>query len=172
MIIRKAQSSDGEGIAKVHVESWQTTYQGILPQSYLSTLDVDNKIKMWRNILAHSHHTYVAECEGRIVGFASFGKGRTNIADAELYAIYLLQTHQKKKIGQKLLHYAISILLSEGYKSLFTWVVNENSSIQFYKKLQGDLIKEKQVEIGGKLLIETAIVWEDLQQLQNVLSID
>lgn len=40
MIIRKAKLDDATGIAKVHVDSWRTTYKGIIPEKGYSTTNV------------------------------------------------------------------------------------------------------------------------------------
>jgi len=39
--IREATVEDAEAIAKVHVNSWQAAYQGILPDGYLAKLTVE-----------------------------------------------------------------------------------------------------------------------------------
>lgn len=36
--IRKAELTDTKGIAKVHVDSWRTTYTNIVPEEYLRNL--------------------------------------------------------------------------------------------------------------------------------------
>ncbi|MFK0522174.1 hypothetical protein ACINKY_08160 [Paenibacillus illinoisensis] len=36
--IREATINDAEGIAKVHVHSWRTTYKGIIPEEFLTNL--------------------------------------------------------------------------------------------------------------------------------------
>ena len=38
MIVRPAQLEDAEGIANVHVTSWQTTYTGIIPDEVIKSL--------------------------------------------------------------------------------------------------------------------------------------
>ena len=45
MIIRLADVKDAKGIARVQVESWHTTYPGIVPKSYLDSLDVKKREK-------------------------------------------------------------------------------------------------------------------------------
>jgi hypothetical protein len=39
--VRRAVSGDAASIARVHVESWRSTYAGIVPEAYLRSLDVD-----------------------------------------------------------------------------------------------------------------------------------
>ncbi len=38
MIIREARTEDIAGIAKVHVDTWQTTYAGIVPDEHLANM--------------------------------------------------------------------------------------------------------------------------------------
>lgn len=40
VIIREAVFDDAAQIATVHIETWQTAYQGQIPDSYLNSLDV------------------------------------------------------------------------------------------------------------------------------------
>src|ERR1700737_3403553 len=103
--IRPATPDDAEAIAHVHVQSWLTTYAGIVPQAYLSTLDETARTASWREWLALTVKVLVAELDGQIVGFASGGPLREPLQnyDAELYAIYLLQPAQGRGVGTSLL---------------------------------------------------------------------
>ncbi|WP_259343698.1 hypothetical protein [Oceanobacillus picturae] len=47
MRIRIAKPGDAAGIAKVHVDAWRTTYDGILPQEFLNRLDYGNRTNLW-----------------------------------------------------------------------------------------------------------------------------
>jgi hypothetical protein len=71
MIIRAAQPTDAAAIAKVHVDSWRTTYKGIVPDDFLAALSYEQHTHMWRPILSRSPPTsfvYVAEDPSRQVG--------------------------------------------------------------------------------------------------------
>jgi hypothetical protein len=39
MLLREATLKDVPVIARVHVDTWQTTYRGIVPDSYLAQLN-------------------------------------------------------------------------------------------------------------------------------------
>jgi hypothetical protein len=43
MVIRKADIKDIPGIAKVHVDSWRTTYKGIVPETFLDSLSYESR---------------------------------------------------------------------------------------------------------------------------------
>ncbi|MER2028571.1 MAG: hypothetical protein ABS903_05315 [Solibacillus sp.] len=94
LIIRKANLSDAPGIAKVHVDSWRTTYKGIIPQSFLDGLSYEQRTILWKNNISDKNNTiYVAENEGEIIGFVTGGKRNTNkeAGASDLTSIYLLE---------------------------------------------------------------------------------
>jgi len=80
MKIRKAIEEDVDGIAIVHINSWKTTYKGILPDQYLSSMNLEAKKKNWlRNLKMLHNATFVAEnANGEIIGFAAGGPEQTN----------------------------------------------------------------------------------------------
>lgn len=68
--VRKAVLTDAKGIAKVHVDSWKTTYANIVPDEYLNNLSYKCREQMWTNTIPYGG-VYVAESnEGIIVGFS------------------------------------------------------------------------------------------------------
>ncbi|MEA1854613.1 MULTISPECIES: hypothetical protein [Cytobacillus] len=48
--IRKAVIEDAMGIAKVHVDSWRSTYATIFPQEYLNRLSYEKRETLWKTI--------------------------------------------------------------------------------------------------------------------------
>lgn len=173
MRIRKAQLSDAVSIAKVHVESWKTTYQGIISKAYLNRMDLDSRIQRWQRFLASESTMiiHVLENKGEVVGFASAGKNRTEINgyDGELFAIYLLKTYQKQGWGTKLMVSVLNQLHNDGHQSLLVWVLKENPSMQFYQKVLPYKIKEGRLEIGTNQHVEVALGWKFLQVLLQKL---
>jgi hypothetical protein len=74
MLVREASLEDIEGIARVHVDSWRSTYKGIISESYLSNLTLEKRKKNWLwtfNNLNKDERIFVAEVEGRIVGYGA-----------------------------------------------------------------------------------------------------
>jgi ribosomal protein S18 acetylase RimI-like enzyme len=171
--IRKATKDDASGIAKVHVRSWQETYQGMISQDYLDSLKVEDRKPLWEKSLSESADTspvFVAvNPEGEIVGFASFGKERSGKfnADGELYAIYILKEYQRGKLGLRLLLAGLDDLLKQDYESMLVWVLADNESRKFYESLQPQKAGEEVVKIAGKEYIEVAYIWRDLKLLHQ-----
>ncbi|NQD68823.1 GNAT family N-acetyltransferase [Bacillus haikouensis] len=149
--IRKANPSDAHGIANVHMNSWKTTYKGIVSDRYLESLIIEDKRVRWDGILAGSHQTYVCELNnGDIAGFASIGKERDNLYEGELYAIYLLEEYQRNGLGSVLLKFAMDELKSQGHSNMLVWVLKENPSKHFYYSFDPVVVKEQNISIGGE----------------------
>lgn len=166
MMIREATHSDVPAISKVHVDTWRTTYRGIVPDEHLANLSYERRANGWYQILNRAledcNFTYIAEDEsGEIVGFANGGVERTGdpVYKGELTAIYIRQSYQGKGIGRGLVRVVAERLDRLGINSMLVWVLVDNPACQFYAALGGKLVHEKELTIGGKLLIEVAYGW-------------
>ena len=154
--IRAATLNDVPGIARVHVDVWNSTYTGIVPQEFLDSRTYENKTPQWQRIVGEAKprsHVYVAVTEtDEVVGFTSGGVNRdeTYKFDSELYAIYLLKNHHSKGIGRRLFELTINLLVADGFKNMLVWVLEENATREFYKKMGGTACGEKIEDIGGK----------------------
>lgn len=165
--IRPATGMDASAIAHVHVESWRTTYAGIVPDAYLAGLDEILRARLWQEWLAGSALVLVAEKDGHVVGFAHGGSNREALedCDAELYSVYLLREAQRHGVGSALLRTIASALFERGFRSMAVWVLERNPARSFYEKMGAHLAASKVIEIGGVRLMEVAYVWPDLAAL-------
>lgn len=175
MNIRVASIHDAEGIAYVHVRSWATTYAGLISDSYLSSMKIEDRKDRWEKIFHHRHieeGTYVAVEQERIIGFIDGGKAREaeDGYDAEIYAIYLLEEAQRKSHGKKLINTLVHHFRSKNYHSVMVWVLEQNPSIEFYRKLGGQFIRKQKIKIGEEMLVEVALGWKDINQLLHYTS--
>lgn len=165
MLIRKAELEDVAGIAKVHVDSWRTTYKRIVPVSFLESLSYEEREQIWKSGIERNQ-VYIAEDEKeQIVGFASGGEERTGKYDAykgELYAIYLLEGQQGRGTGRKLFQAVVDDLKEKQLNSMLIWALAENPACHFYEKLGGRKIDTAEIELDGKKLDEVAYGWDEL----------
>ena len=170
VVIRKAEVEDAAGIAHVQVQSWRTTYAGIVPETFLAGMREDEQTARWRLLLSDDVVATVAEREGKIVGFAIAGasRDRTEGCDAELYAIYLLAVDQGLRIGTELLRETARGLCERGFTSMDVWVLAANSAKQFYERRGARHAAAKEIEIGGVALTEHAYVWAELNGLASL----
>jgi L-amino acid N-acyltransferase YncA len=169
MTIRSAVQDDAAAIARVHLESWKTTYPGIVPQAYIDGLEVENGIRNWQERLTQDGAplVFVAEEEAGIFGFAAGGRMMHPVEgfDGELGAIYLLASHQKRGAGAALVRRVASALRERGFQSMVVWVLKANPSRRFYERMGGVLVGEQEIEIGGVTLPEVAYGWKDVGEL-------
>lgn len=167
--LRQATVEDAVGIATVHIASWRETYRGIVPDEFLDALSIQRRTEQWMNSLADPsnlyHRAFVAEMNGQIVGFSNYGfpQEAVNGFDGELYAIYLLRSAQGRGIGRRLFAEAAKGLLELGVSSMLVWVLKDNPARGFYEHLGGVRLREKPIEIGGKMLDEVAYGWRELK---------
>ncbi len=167
--IREATVDDAAGLARVHVDSWRTTYPGIVPDAHLKSLSHEHSENKWREFFATTRpFVYVAvNSERMIVGFASGGKEREGVPgyDGELYAIYLLKEYQRQGIGRALVLAIAQRLAESNLYSVLVWVLADNPSRKFYEALCVKYVREKEVVIGSANLIDVAYGWRDVRVL-------
>jgi len=173
MEIREAEINDAAAIARVHVDCWRTTYEGIVPEDYLAKLSYSQREGMWRHILrpgADKAYVYVAYEASGVVGFASGGPQRSGSLPyaGELYTIYILDTFQRKGLGHLLISRVAQRLLQEDMESMLVWVLDANIFRRFYEILGGRPIAVQTISIGNVELDEVAYAWDDLHTIADV----
>ena len=172
MIIREAIEQDISAIAKVHVDTWRTTYRDIFSSEFLANMSYEKREQSWHRVFKNAsidnNFTYVAESESsQIIGFANAGIEReeNQIYRGELYAIYILENHQRKGIGSKLVKTVVQRLNRMEINSMIVWVLQDNPARHFYEKLGGKKVSVKEIERKGTKLIEIAYGWTDISNL-------
>lgn len=168
--IREATPADAAQIARVHVESSRAAYRGLLPEGAQSGMSYETRAANWARTLedgSGGEFVYVAESEGRVVGFASGGPEREGEAefDGELYTVYLLPEQQRRGTGRKLVLAVAGRLARLGFRSMMLWVLEENTACRFYESLGGARVGEAEIERGGRALKKVAYGWADIGAL-------
>lgn len=72
ILLRKAQCSDANAIALLHVASWRDTYRNVMSLDFLENHAEDELISHWQHLLNQSSpdvSVFVAEKKGIIQGF-------------------------------------------------------------------------------------------------------
>jgi GNAT superfamily N-acetyltransferase len=174
--VREAKQEDAAAIARVHVDSWRTSYRGIVPQGYLDGMfyeDFEDRWRGWLRAVGDPRWAHrVAELpSGQIVGFASSGPRQGSAyADygGELYTLYLLREHQRAGTGRRLFGSVARGLAEGGSTSLLAWVLARNPSRRFYETVGGRLLGSQELEIGGARLEEVAYGWLDVESIASL----
>jgi GNAT superfamily N-acetyltransferase len=178
MIIREAIVADAAPLAKVVIDTWRSTYAGIVPQAFLDSLSYDNITNVWRTRITDTDNIwpgwfiYVAENEvGKLVGFAGGGPSSTPDLpfSGELGFIYLLKEFQGRGTGRQLFATVALRLKQQGHKSMVLWVFTANKpSRAFYESMGGKVAGERIIDRYGGHLSETAYGWKNLDVFDNM----
>lgn len=167
---RPAVEADAEGIARVHVASWRTTYAGLIPAETLANLSVERRKAGWEeSIRREANYVFVAEDGGEIVGFAAGGPEREEIMrekdglpfDAELFAIYILAGYQARGAGSELFRLTAEALFMAGFSRLLVWVLTDNAiGRRFYEAKGGAYETRRMIQLVGVDLEEMGYGWD------------
>jgi ribosomal protein S18 acetylase RimI-like enzyme len=141
MQIRDAIASDAHRIAQIHVTSWRAAYRGQMPDVVLDNLDVEKRAAFWR---AHLNRqptgTFLAELEGKIIGFCDLIRSRDQDSDpqivAEIAAIYVDPDFWRQGTGRILCLRALEAARHERFAAVTLWVLASNTAARnFYQNM-------------------------------------
>jgi len=170
--VRPATAEDATTIARVHVDSWRSTYAGMLPEKMLLKLSSAwHETRWWRHVLVrfrHKHIVYVAEYDADgVVGFGSAGAARDHNLPyrGEIYALYLLDAYHGAGIGKALMGALSADLSSSRGLSMVVWVLGSNPSRFFYEAIGGQRVATRVDRKGGVEVEEIAYGWDDVSTL-------
>jgi len=168
-IYRRATIEDVPGVAKVHVRSWQESFQGIAPQKFLDAMSVERRTKAFsERFFDEDYRMFVAESDsGEIAGFVDFGKARHQDAgyETELFAIYLLPELKGKGIGARLFETGVRDLVARGFNSMYLQALKVSPYKNFYEKMGGKIIGESIYKLGDEDFETVFYGWEDLTKI-------
>lgn len=174
MRIRRPELSDAEAMAEVHVRAWQAGYRdGLMPDDYLDSLDVEDRTAMWREALQRPprprFERWVAEDESSfLVGHIVVGpeSGEPSSERGEVFALNVHPDVWGRGFGGALLEAGVGSLAGFGFESAVLWVHSHNlRAIGFYERRgwrpDGT---DKEVEVLGVVVPESRYVLEQLPQ--------
>lgn len=150
MTVRLAVVADAPAVASVHVRTWQAAYRGLVPDSVLDGLSVQERTSMWERGIPHGG-VWVGLVDDEVVGFAAVGPSREPDAAFELYAIYVLPSAWGTSVGFELADAALG-----DEQDVILWVFDDNPRARrFYERFgfRADGLSKTET-IGGATLNE------------------
>lgn len=165
MIIRDATLADIPEVAKLHVESWNKTYKGIIAQTHLDNMknNIAKRIERMQKDF-NLRKMVVAVIEDEIVAFSEFVfsnefSKELNI-DCELCGLYVKNEYLNKGIGTQVFNYVKDVFIKSGKNKMGLWCVKENkNAVNFYRRKGGIITSEKEFILAEKKYREVAFVY-------------
>ena len=137
MRVRAATGADADAVARVQQETWRVAYAHVFPAEGLGEDFID--VERWRRRLIDpppGWSTFVAERDGRLVGFSSVGPSRDEGGIGELYAIYVDPPEWSTGAGRALLERSEQ-RLAEEYHEATLWVLEDNPRARSFYETAG-----------------------------------
>jgi len=173
--IRRAERADAPAIGRVHVETWQSAYAGLLPDAMLAGMTDVRHAALWAHTLSDSNEAkgvFVADDdEMGVVGFGSCGPVRdmpeglncTEMRVGEVYLLYVEPDFQNQGNGRRLLDALFQQLHAQGFDTAVLWMLAENQTRFFYEGLGGQEVGQRTDTFAGADVDEIAYAWRDLE---------
>ena len=159
-VIRPATVEDAEAMGEVAGRSWEETYRGMIPDAVLDEWLAEVGAS-WRKALESRPadspaRAWLAELEGRVVGYATTSPGRDQFAEppagsGELTNLYLDPDVVGSGLGRSLYEVAVADLAERGFEPLVVWAFRNNARARgFYERMGLTVdIDDATWELGG-----------------------
>jgi L-amino acid N-acyltransferase YncA len=169
--VRLATPDDADAIERIRTDTWRATYRGHMPDAVLDALGYDGSRRRGRmSNMTPDLFALVAEHDGDVVGFCYGGPSR--VVDAahpgEIYAVYVLPTHQGHGHGSALMREGAREIVARGWRGMLVWVLRDNApSRLFYERMGGRYLRDRDTdrEVEGATITESGYAWDDLRAL-------
>lgn len=165
--VRPATIHDAAEIARVHTESWQTSYRGILPDQLLDTIDVAHREAMRRRLLGKRVGLHLVAYDAThhdLVGFCYASKDhRSGPRVAELHEIYLVDRAKCYGLGRELFGGVTAWCRANRLTKLVLTVLEANHHARrFYEAMGGQPGTRLHTAVRGYPVTELSYVWEPI----------
>ncbi len=131
VVVRVAEPADAEAIARVQVLTWQAAYRGLIADSYLDAMSIEQRTERWqRNLAGGPFTTMVLVEDDRVIGFSGHGPSRDENAPAsegELLALYVIGSRWRQGLGRKLYRADEEALVAAGFTEAIVWALDGNA---------------------------------------------
>ncbi|MGI9350499.1 MAG: GNAT family N-acetyltransferase [Rhizobiaceae bacterium] len=159
---RRALPEDAGEISRVHLESWQNAYAGMVPHAALARMINRRGEDWWEMAIRRATIILVIEVGNEIAGYATLGPNRVSTLpfEGEIYEIYLKPEYQGIGLGTKLFADAKRELRRRSFKGLVVWALADNdSALSFYRNAGGRAVASGSEHFDHKKLDKTAFAW-------------
>lgn len=165
MTIRPIIDNNIQAIAKIYTENWKTTYQGILPDSFLKSITYEHSKEKWLSYIhTDKQGAFVAVDENdMIIGFAAYKPYDDLKKCLLLDSLHILQSVQGGGIGKQLIFTIGKYAYNNGYEKMSICIVKGNDRAErIYTYLGAKHYKDFIDDFEGTPSNSSVLLWDDL----------
>jgi ribosomal protein S18 acetylase RimI-like enzyme len=140
-VIRVADAADAPAVGRIHVESWQVAYRGLVPDSAIARMDVATRTVFWADRIGdRDWPVFVLDENGSSVAFCQMVPSRDADDDStqvgHITSLHVLPHLRGQGHGRALLEHALAEFARRGFPEVTLWVLEENLGARgFYERL-------------------------------------
>jgi GNAT superfamily N-acetyltransferase len=160
-----ANVEDADTIARLHAQSWRTTYVGMLPEAFLEGPLEENRRALWRERFGSGQNgrsaVLKALLNGEIVGFACVLFDADRCWGPLLDNLHIHPSHKRLGIGRLLFTAARNTVIRTQSRHFHLWVLEANTAARrFYEALGGTPVEARSIEVVPTITVpEIRYVW-------------
>jgi ribosomal protein S18 acetylase RimI-like enzyme len=140
--IRRAVAADAATVGRIHVESWNVAYRGIMPDDVIARTDLAYRTALWTERIADAKWpVFLSEENGEAVAFCQMIP--TPDADDDparvghITSLHVLPALRGKGYGRRLLEHVLAEFRHRGFSEVTLWVLEENRNARRFYELSG-----------------------------------
>jgi len=142
MTIRRAGSADAETVGRIHVESWNVAYRGIMPDDVIARTDLAYRTAFWAERIADPEWpVFLLEEKGQAVAFCQMIATQDSDDDAtrvgHITSLHVLPRLRGHGYGRMLLDHVCAEFRRRGFVEMTLWVLEENCDARRFYEKQG-----------------------------------
>lgn len=166
---RAATPLDIEGIASLHVTSWQQNYRGAFSDAFLDAEAILERRLVWEERLKavnSQQFIQVAEYKGAIVGFVCAYLDHSPEYGTLLDNLHVSSEMKGMGIGTSLMALVAKETVDRyPHSGLYLWVLEQNEKAhEFYERLDGEKVDTVPGnDIGDRTILKTRYFWATME---------
>ena len=140
MTLRRAMSADAEAVGRIHVESWNVAYRGIMSDDVIARTDLAYRTQFWAERIADREWpVFVIEEAGACVAFCQMIPSRDSDDDSKsvghITSIHVLPHLRGRGHGRALVDHVLTEFRRRGFSEVTLWVLEQNEPARrFYER--------------------------------------
>lgn len=140
MSIRRALADDAPAVGRIHVESWNVAYRGIMPDDVIARTDLAYRTRFWAERIADQEWpVFLIDEAGESVAFCQMIPSRDPDDDpnrvGHITSLHVLPDFRGRGYGRVLMDHVLAECGRRGFTDVTLWVLEENQNARrFYEK--------------------------------------